>query len=184
MKQKVSLRHLTFLGICVALSLVTKRVISPITNLLTDLIRIPGGGAATAFSLMFLLVGTGGMEWRWATTAAAFVQSLIALSLGFSANQGLFAVLTYSVPGLVIDLFRVIFPVRDKTYFSLACATANTAGALLTNILVFRLEGIAFLLWILVAGSMGVFGGLLGELLFKRIIRIPEYGGIMSCQEK
>lgn len=184
MKQKISLRHLTFLAICIALSLVTKRVISPVTNLLTDLIRIPGGGAATAFSLMFLLVGTSGLKWRWATTAAAFVQSLIALSLGFSSNQGLFAVLTYSLPGLVIDLFRIIFPLRDKTYFSLACAAANSAGALLTNILVFRLEGIAFLLWVLVAGSMGVFGGLLGELLFRRIIRIPEYGGIISCQEK
>jgi len=54
MKQKVSLRHLTFLAICVALSLVTKRVISPVTNLLTDFLRIPGGGAATAFSVAIL----------------------------------------------------------------------------------------------------------------------------------
>lgn len=184
MKQKVPLRHLTFLAICIALSLVTKRVISPVTNLLTDLIRIPGGGAATAFSLMFLLVGTSGLEWCWATTAAAFVQSLIALSMGMSAYQGLFAVLTYSLPGLVIDLFRMICPLRDKTYFSLACAAANTAGALLTNILVFHLEGIAFLLWMLVAASVGMMGGLMGELLFQRIIQIPEYRGIVSCQEK
>ena len=53
MKQRKPLRHLAFLAICVALSLVTKRIISPVTNLLTDMIRIPGGGAATAFSLMF-----------------------------------------------------------------------------------------------------------------------------------
>lgn len=183
MKHNVPLRHLTFLAICIALSLVTKRVISPVTNLLTDLIRIPGGGAATAFSLMFLLVGTSGLHWRWATTAAAFVQSLIALSLGMSSYQGLFAVLTYSLPGLVIDLFRMFFPLRDKTYFSLACAAANTAGAFLTNLLVFQLEGIAFLLWMLVAASVGLFGGLLGELLFQKIIRIPEYRGIVSCQK-
>ena len=183
MKQRIPLRHLTFLAICIALSLVTKRLISPVTNLLTDLIRIPGGGAATAFSLMFLLVGTGGLNWRWATTAAAFVQSLIALSLGMSSYQGLFAVLTYSLPGLVIDLFRMLCPRRDKAYFSLACASANASGALLTNILVFRLEGIAFLLWMLVAASVGLFGGLLGELLFQKIIRIPEYRGIVSCQE-
>lgn len=182
MKQKVPLRHLTFLAICIALSLVTKRVISPVTNLLTDLIRIPGGGAATAFSLMFLLVGTSGLNWRWATTAAAFIQSLVALSLGMSSYQGLFAVLTYSLPGLVIDLFRMLWPRRDKTYFSLACAAANTAGALLTNILVFRLKGIAFLLWMLVAGSVGLFGGLLAEMLFQRIIRVTEYRRMVSCQ--
>lgn len=184
MKQKVPLRHLTFLAICIALSLVTKRVISPATNLLTDLIRIPGGSAATAFSLMFLLVGTSGLHWRWATTATSFAQSLIALSMGMSSYQGLFAVLTYSLPGLVIDLFRMICPLRDKTYFSLACTTANSAGALLTNILVFHLEGIAFLLWMLIAGSVGLIGGLLGELLFQRIVQIPEYKGITSCQQK
>lgn len=183
MKQNVPLRHLTFLAICIALSLVTKRVISPVTNLLTDLIRIPGGGAATAFSLMFLMVGTAGLKWRWATTAAAFVQSLIALSMGMSSYQGLLAVLTYSLPGLVIDLFRMIYPLRDKAYFSLACTTANASGALLTNILVFQQEGIAFLLWLLVVASVGLLGGLLGELLFQKIIWIPEYRGIALCQK-
>lgn len=183
MKQKIPLRHLTFLAICIALSLVTKRLISPVTNLLTDLIRIPGGGAATAFSLMLLLVGTSGFHWRWATTAAAFVQSLIALSMGMSSYQGLFAVLTYSLPGLVIDLFRMFCPRRDKAYFSLACAAANASGALLTNILVFRLEGIAFLLWMLVAGSVGLFGGLLAEMLFQRIAHVTEYRRMVSCQK-
>lgn len=181
MKQKIPLRHLTFLAICIALSLMTKRVISPVTNILTDLIRIPGGGAATAFSLMFLLVGTSGIKWRWATTAAAFVQSLIALSLGMSSYQGLFAVLTYSLPGMVIDLFRMLYPLRDKTYFSLACAVANTSGALLTNILVFHLEGISFLLWMLVAASIGLIGGLTGELLFQRIVQISEYREVVLC---
>lgn len=103
--------------------------------------------------------------------------------MGMSSYQGLLAVLTYSLPGLVIDLFRMIYPLRDKTYFSLACAAANAAGALLTNMLVFQLEGIAFLLWLLVAASMGLLGGLLGELLFQKIIRIPEYRGIALCQK-
>ncbi|MBO5317876.1 MAG: hypothetical protein J6A74_05495 [Oscillospiraceae bacterium] len=181
MKQKVPLCHLVFLAICVALSLVTKRVISPITNLLTDFIRIPGGGAATAFSLMFFVIGTGGVGWRWATTAAGFVQSLIAMALGMSAYQGAFAILTYTLPGVVIDLFRRFYPHRNTAYFSLSCASANTAGALLTNLLVFRLEGIAFLLWMLIACTMGVFAGFLGGILFKRIEKIPEFRRFIEC---
>ena len=169
MHNKIPLRHLIFLAICIALSLVTKRVISPITNLLTDFIRIPGGGAATAFSLMFLVVGTGRIPWGWAATAAGFVQSLIALAFGMSAYQGGFAILTYTLPGLVIDLFRKIYPARDTAYFLLACAAANTAGAALTNVLVFKLGGIAFALWMLVACTMGLLGGFLGGLVFTRI---------------
>ena len=180
MKPCIPLRHLTFLAICVALSLVTKRVISPATNVLTDLIRIPGGGTATAFSLMFLIVGTGILDWRWAATAACFVQALLALSLGMSAYQGGLALVTYSLPGLVIDLFRNLSPRRDQVWFSLCCGAANSAGALLTNLLVFRLKGIAFLLWMLVAASAGLFGGLLGEQIFRRIRRTVPYGGSVS----
>lgn len=183
MKYKVPLRHLTFLAICVALSLVTKRVISPITNLLTDFIRIPGGGAATAFSLMFLVIGTSRLRWCCAGTAAAFIQSLIAMSLGMSAYQGVFAVLTYTLPGVVIDLFRRFYPRRDRTYFLLSCAAANTAGALLTNLLIFHLEGVAFFLWMLIACTVGLFSGFLGEMLSRRIVRIPEFRRAIVCQK-
>ena len=169
MNNKIPLRQLVFLAICIALSLVTKRVISPITNLLTDFIRIPGGGAAAAFSLMFLVVGTAGMKWSGATTAAGFVQSLIALAFGMSAYQGAFALLTYALPCVVIDLFRKFYPHRDSAYFLLSCAAGNTAGAALTNVLVFKLGGIAFALWMLVACTMGLLGGFLSSLVFARI---------------
>lgn len=181
MKKKIPLRYLTFLAICIALSLATKRVISPFCNVLTDFLRIPGGGAATAFSLMFLIVGTGNMDWPWATTSAAFVQSLIALSLGMSSYQGLFAIFTYTLPGMVIDLFRKIYPKRDTTFFAVSCAAANAAGALLSNLLVFRLEGILFLLWELVAVSMGFLGGLMGYYLYRRFFRIQDYRRIVLC---
>lgn len=181
MKQKVPLCHLAFLGICVALSLVTKRVISPITNLLTDFLRIPGGSAATAFSLMFLVVGTSRLKWSWATTATSFVQSLIALGIGMSAYQGAFAILTYTLPGAVIDLLRRFYPRRNMTYFSLSCGAANTAGALLSNLLVFRLEGVPFLLWMLIGCIFGLCGGFLGGILFAKLENIPEFRRFMQC---
>ncbi|MBO5953705.1 MAG: hypothetical protein J6Q53_06290 [Oscillospiraceae bacterium] len=183
MKYKVSLSHLAFLAICIALSLVTKRLISPITNFLTDFLRIPGGGAAAAFSLMFLMIGTAGLPWSCAGTAAGFVQSLIALALGMSAYQGFFGIVTYTLPGVVIDLCRRFYPHRNKTYFALTCAAANAAGALLTNLLVFRLEGVALLLWMLIACTVGLFGGLLGESLFRMLQRIPEVRRFTACQE-
>ena len=181
MKQKVPLYHLVFLAICVVLSLVTKRVISPITNLLTDFLRIPGGGAATAFSLLFLVAGTGCLRWSWATTATGFVQSLLALSMGMSAYQGAFAVVIYTLPGMVVDLFRKFYPHRNMTYFSLSCAAANTAGALLRNLRVFRLEGVACLLWMLIACIFGLCGGFLGGILFSKIEKIPEFRRFIEC---
>jgi len=175
MKNRIPLRQLIFLAICIALSLVTKRVISPITNILTDFIRIPGGGAATAFSLMFLLLGSCAVQWPCAGTLAGFTQSLIALGLGMSAYQGAFALLTYTLPGIVIDLFRRFCPRRDTAFFLLSCAAANTAGACLTNLLVFQLKGIACVLWLLVACTVGLLGGFLGALIFRKVGKLIPF---------
>ena len=100
-----------------------------------------------------------------------------------SAYQGAYALLTYTLPGLVIDLLRLLYPKRDKTYFSLACGAANTAGALLSNVLVFKLTGVPFLLWLLVACTIGLLAGLLGEILFSRIMRISEVRRFLKCQK-
>lgn len=183
MKQKIPLRHLTFLAVCIALSLVAKRIISPVTNVLTDFIRIPGGGAAAAFSLMFLLIGTDGIRWPWAATAAAFVQGLIALSLGMSSYQGAMAVFTYTLPGVVMDLSRMVWKKRDANYYTVTCALANTAGAFLANVLVFKLRSLAFLLWMLIAALFGVMGGSLGFVIHKRIVKAPEYRRVTVCEK-
>lgn len=66
-----------------------------------------------------------------------------------------------------------------KLFFVIACASANMVSALFSNILVFQMRGIAFLLWMLVAGAAGLLAGLLGEQLFRRLIRVPENRDVM-----
>jgi hypothetical protein len=44
-----------FMAICCDLGLVAKKVISPVADIVTDSLHIPGG-IATSFSLMFLII--------------------------------------------------------------------------------------------------------------------------------
>ena len=168
-KQNLTTRQLAWLAICIALSLVSKRLIAPITNVLTDLIRIPGGGAATAFSLMFLILGCSGVEWRFAGTFSALTQGILALILGMSGYQGALILVSYTVPGMVMDLVRRLLPAEHPLYYPVVCTLTNISSALLSNLLVFRLYGIAFLLWLLVAAWCGILAGCLGRELHKRI---------------
>ena len=57
MKKSIQTRHLVFLSLCVCGGMIAKRVVTPVLNPLTDLIRLPGGGAAAAFSLLFIVLG-------------------------------------------------------------------------------------------------------------------------------
>ena len=79
--KKATLRDLAFLAICVALSLVVKRIISPVTNGLTDFFRIPGGSTAAGFSLAFLIIGKRIAPFPFAATVMSLVQALLALAL-------------------------------------------------------------------------------------------------------
>lgn len=167
--KNVKLDELIFLALCISMGLIAKRIVSPITNILTDFIRIPGGGAATAFSLMFLVMGSAHCGWSFSGTACGFCQSLIALSLGMSSYQGIFALITYTAPGLVIDFVKRLYPGRDTAFFVIACTLANTVCALVTNTLVFHLQSLLFILWMLSAACSGMAAGLSGSMLYKRL---------------
>ena len=84
--KKATIRDLAFMAICVALSLVTKRVVSPLTNGLTDFFRIPGGSTAIGFSLAFLIVGKRLVSVPFAGTLMSTAQALLALDFGFSGE--------------------------------------------------------------------------------------------------
>lgn len=50
-----NLKTIIFLSLCCDLGLLSKRLISPLANIVTDSLHIPGG-IGTAFSLMFLVI--------------------------------------------------------------------------------------------------------------------------------
>ena len=75
--KRIPARELAFMALCVAIGLVSKRIVSPVTNLLTDLISIPGGSAAVGFTLAFLIIGKLMVSFPAAATAMGFVQALL-----------------------------------------------------------------------------------------------------------
>ena len=102
--KRISARELAVMAICLTLGLLAKRIISPLTNTLTDFFRIPGGSATVGFSLAFLVVGKHMSHVPCAATMMGFVQSLLALALGMSGYPGMLAVFSYTFPGIVIDV--------------------------------------------------------------------------------
>lgn len=177
MKQ-LNTRQLAVMAFCVILGLIAKRVVSPFTNVFTDFFRIPGGSAAVGFSLAFLVIGREmAPGFRWSASLMGFLQGVIGLMLGFSGYQGVFAVLTYTLPGVVIDLTAMLMKNRDLPYFLCASALACVCSSMLTNLLVFHLVGAALLLWLMLAACSGIIGGVCAQLLYARITRILKFEG-------
>jgi LytS/YehU family sensor histidine kinase len=175
MKRKIQLYELFFITFCCIFGLFSKRLISPLTNVLTDFARIPGGSLATGFSLMFLVIGSALVNSYFVGTLMGFVQGMLALFLGMTGYQGILCILTFSFPGLIIDLVNLCYRKKDSLRFLLGCVLGKVGSALLSNLLIFHLKSVAGLLWILLAACSGIAGGFMAKMLFEGIRRILPY---------
>ena len=159
------------MALCVALSLVAKRLVAPVTNGLTDFFRIPGGSAAAGFSLAFLIIGKQIAPIPFAGTLMGLLQAPLALALGFSGAQGALAVFSYAAPGLIIDGLALVLKKQHPMFCFMAGILSSLSSAVISNLLVFRLSGISLLLWLLLAALSGALGGLLAQLVSARLLR-------------
>lgn len=165
------LKDMIFLALCCDIGLLSKRLISPFANVITDFLKIPGG-IGTAFSLLFLVIGKDMIPVRGCATLMGFVQSIIMLALGLTGSMGLLAPIGYIMPGIVIDL---VFYIGEKTGMErsgrmvLANMLASASAGLTANLIVFRLKGIPLALYVTVALLSGAVCGYLAYMLSCRL---------------
>jgi len=180
--KRFTLRELIFVALCCDLGLFAKRIINPVTNLLTDFLHIPGG-IGTSFSLMFLVIAAAIIARPGCGTLCAAVQSIIALCMGMTGSMGALSPIGYILPGLVIDLIMACSLPLDERML-LANLLSAVCAALTANIIVFHLQGAVLLLYLSVAAVTGAYCGLLGARVAARLLTVLRTGRMMSKREE
>lgn len=172
--KKLSLRTIIFLSLCCDLGLFAKKLISPVANIITDSLHIPGG-IGTAFALMFLVVAAVLVPRFGCGTIMAAVQSVLAIGFGMVGSMGALSPVGYIIPGLGIDLILLLTaktPLRLTDRIVLTNLLAAVCAACTANLIVFHLQGIVLLLYVCVAATSGAICGLLGDQLVRRLTPI------------
>ena len=166
--KKLKLDQLIFMAICCDLGMFAKKLIAPAANLVTDALHIPGG-IGTGFSLMFLVVAAALVGRFGCGALMGAVQSAIALALGMTGSMGALAPIGYILPGLAIDIALRVFRRQEDGGVMAASVAASVTACLTANAIVFRLWGIALLLYAGVAGTTGAICGMLAANLAMRL---------------
>lgn len=172
------LGRLIVMALCCDLGLFSKRLIAPAANILTDALHIPGG-IGTSFSLLFLVVAAALLGSFGCATVMGIVQSVIALSLGMVGSMGVLSPIGYIVPGLIIDCVlwtshRLRIP--ESVSLVLSNMLASVSAGLTANLIVFRLHGVALLLYASVALASGAVCGVLAGELSRRLKPVLSKG--------
>ena len=166
---KLSLRDLIFISLCSVLGMVAKPLLSPMFNLVTDFVRIPGGSMTAGVSMLFLVFASRMTGKPWTAFLGGLLQRFVALSTGISAQAGIMVLITYSLPGIAIDAIMRLPKPEMKYRMVLAGAAGVLAGAVSTNLLYFHMSMIPFILFYIFGLASGALGGYIANLLYERI---------------
>ena len=168
---RFSVRDLLVIAAMAALGIALKQVIVPLAHLISAPLMIPGGALAGGLYMMWLVVAFGLTGKRGSATLTAVVQALLVLITGVVGSHGVMSLLSYTLPGVAIDLLLLLM--RHRCCCLPCCfaagIAANLTGTAITNIIFFSLPMLPLVLSLAVAALSGGLGGVLSWWLLKAL---------------
>ncbi len=170
----LKLYDLMVIALMAALGIASKPLIVPIAHMITGPLFIPGGAVAGGFYMMWIVLASGLVGKKGAATLTALVQALIVMVTGSFGSHGLASLITYSLPGILVDLFILVLrrPLKTNTDFFIGGILANMAGTYLSNLVFFRLPLVPLLLSLFTGILSGGIGGLIAYRIHKGVVDI------------
>lgn len=171
--EKFSIYDMLIISLMATIGIGLKPVVSSIAHVISGPIMIPGGALAGGFYMLWLVVGIG-ITGKYGTgTLIGLVQALLVVFTGAFGNHGIFSIISYTMPGLVMDLVLLLMQHRvccRKCAF-VAGIAANVTGTFAVNFIFFSLPLPFLILTLLVASLSGGVGGLLAWELVRALKR-------------
>ncbi len=171
--KKFTVRDLVLTAVMAALGIAVKPIVVPLAHLVSTPLMIPGGALAGGLYMMWLVVAFALTGKYGTATLAGLVQAILVMITGVSGSHGALSLVTYTAPGLIVDIvFFIIRRVPDSLPLAmLAGMLANLAGTVCTNVIFFSLPLIPLLLSLCAAAFSGGVGGVLSHLLLEALRR-------------
>lgn len=168
------LYDLMVIALMAALGIASKPLIVPIAHMITGPLFIPGGALAGGFYMMWIVLAAGLVEKKGTATVTALVQALIVMVTGSFGSHGLASLITYTLPGILVDMFIILLrrPLKNNVDFFVAGILANMAGTYLSNLVFFRLPLVPLLLSLFSSILSGGIGGLIAYRIYMGVRRI------------
>jgi len=160
--ERFTLFELILLALIAAAGIAVKPVAVAVSHLITGPLLIPGGALAGGFYMLFVVLGGALVGKKGSATLVCLIQGIVVLVSGVYGSHGAASLVTYLVPGLLVDLLWIVC--RTDGNSLTACFSggivANVSGSVLVNFVFFRMPLIPLLLTAALAALSGGIGGI------------------------
>ncbi|MBK5112012.1 MAG: ECF transporter S component [Candidatus Heimdallarchaeota archaeon] len=176
--KRYSTSDLIIIAIMAAIGLGTKQIVRPLVSLVSVPLGIPGGAIVGGFYMLWLVLTKRLAPKTGSGFLFGLTQALVVMILPFGSH-GIFTLITYTLPGLAVDLVDLSFQSKNNTVLCslIEGAVANFVGSLSVLILIFRLEWRLTLFISLIALLTGNIGGIIAHYIAKQI------SGLISAEK-
>lgn len=172
MFKRFSTQSLIIIAGLAGLGIVIKPIVSPLSKMISMPLVVPGGSFAGGLYMMWLVLAVVIVKRGGSGTLYGFLQALLVMVLGLKGNQGMFSIISYTLPGVMVDLVFWLVKRPDCIFtHMLLCSIANMTGALMVAIFFFHhpLPFIAIILGM--SFVSGLLGGWLSHSIYKTLER-------------
>ena len=171
---RFTMRDLLIIALMAALGIAIKPIVVPLAHIVSGPLMIPSGSLAGGLYMMWLVMAMGLTGKRGAATLTGLIQALLVTFTGVVGSHGVMSLVSYTLPGIVVDLGLLLIRHRVccRPCAFLAGLLANVTGTLCVNMIFFQLPLIPLLLSLAVAALSGAIGGLIAWQL---LILLKKY---------
>lgn len=173
---KFTLKDYIVMAMMASLGIAIKVIVVPLAHMITGPLFIPGGVVAGGIYMAFLVLANGIIKKRGTSTVVALIQGIVVTISGTMGSHGAVSILTYALPGIAIDLFLILF--RVKNYGIVCCfisgIIANMVGSFAVNMAIFNLSFIPLMLTLAASSLSGGLGGILAYYIANSVNKILD----------
>lgn len=159
---------LVVISLMAALGIAVKIVVTPLAHMISGPLNMPGGALAGGFYMFWIVLAGGLVGKRGATTLTALIQALMVLVIGTAGSHGIMSIVTYTLPGLMVDCVFLITrrEIKSNMDFFIGGMVANMTGTLLTGSMFFRLPMLTLVMIVASGMLSGGLGGLIAHATY------------------
>jgi len=156
--QKFTLYDLILIAALSAIGLAMKPIIHPMIQMISGPLRIPGGSLSGGFYMMWLALARVIVNKPGSALLFGLSQGMTVMLVGFFGSHGVFSLISYSMPGLVVEIFAIFFRGQSLFILCLYSVVANLTGTIAVATVVMQLP----LIMLMISGLSSIFSGLMG----------------------
>jgi len=145
----------------------TKPFVYMLARIITGPLFVPAGVVAGGFFMLWIVLACALVRKRGTAFLTGLVQAIIVTATGLLGSHGIFSLVTYTFPVLLVELGLLLSPRYVDSMFTgmYAGLLANVGGTFLSNVVFFRLPAVPLLFSLAVAALSGALGGIMAYQL-------------------